>query len=396
MNRILAIALFSLALGSNLTARADDNSQYKRLTIKSQVLGEERVALVRTPPGYDTNDRHYPVLYITDGDTHIAHTCATAEYLSSRAGRMPEMIVVGVINTNRTRDLTPTRATTDPKKNAPVGGGGGDKFLKFIETELVPAVEKNYRTVPFRIHAGHSYGGLLVVHSLVTKPDLFNAYIASSPSLWWDDQVEVAKLDEFLKGRKELNRTLILTLGGENEDMRSPYDKVKALLGRQQLTDFVWDSSLMEDEDHGSVTLRSYNFGLQRIFRGWQPKEETVAKGATAIEEHFKKLSDKYKFTVLPPERLTNNVAYQMLGEGKNDEAIAAFKRNAERYPNSANVYDSLAEAYEKTGKLDLARSNYERAVEVATKNKDANLSVFRTNFERVSKVLKGPGKTAG
>jgi predicted alpha/beta superfamily hydrolase len=311
-------------------------------------------------------------------------------------GWIPEMIVVGVTNTDRTRDLTPTKVTVANEPGGDVGGGGGDNFLKFMETELIPTVEKNYRTVPFRIHAGHSFGGLLAVHALVTKPDLFNAYIAASPSLWWDDQVEVAKLDEFLKGHKELNRTLILTLANEKGAMRAAYDKAKALLARQQLKDFVWDSSLMEDEHHGSVVLRSYYFGLRKVFEGWQPKEETLAKGATAIEDHFKKLSDKYKYTILPPERMMNQVAFQMFGAGKKEEAIAAFKGNVERYPHSANVYDSLAEAYEKTGKLDLARANYERAVELGTRNKDRNLQLYRANFDRVSKALQRPAKTAG
>jgi len=389
MKRLLTLTLLSLVVAPRLSALAEEPGH--RLTIQSAVLGEKRVALVRTPPGYDTNDQHYPVLYMTDGDTYITYTAATIQLLASRSGRVPEMIVVGIINTDRTRDLTPTKS----KASDEAGGGGGDNFLKFIETELIPTVEKNYRTVPFRILAGHSFGGLLALHCCVTKTDLFNAYIASSPSLQWDNQVEVAKLDEFLKGRQELNRTLILTLANETGDMRSGYDKAKAMLGRQQLKDFVWHSSLMEDEDHGSAPLRSFNFGLQRIFEGWQPKQETVAKGATAVEEHFKKLSDKYKFPVLPSEGQMNTIAYELLGEGKNDEAIAAFKRNAERYPNSANVYDSLAEAYEKSGKLDLARSNYARAAEVGTKNKDPSLQVYQTNFERVSKALKAPSKTS-
>jgi predicted alpha/beta superfamily hydrolase len=332
---------------------------------------------------------------MTDGDTHIGHTAATIEFLA-RVGRMPEMIVVGVTNTDRLRDLTPTRTKTSNIKDAPVGGGGGDKFLKFIETELIPTVEKNYRTQPFRIHAGHSLGGLMAVHSLITQPELFNAYIACSPSLWWDNEFEIKKLDEFLKGRKELDRTLVLSLADEIGGMRSGFDKAKELLGRQQLKDFVWDSTLMEDENHGSVVLRAYYFGLKKVFEGWQPKPDIVAKGAAAVDAHFNKLSAKYRYTILPPELLMNLTAYQMLGEGKKEEAIAAFKENAERYPNSANVYDSLAEAYEKSGKLDLARSSYERAVEVGTKNKDPNLPVYKTNFERVSKALKGPAKTAG
>jgi predicted Zn-dependent protease len=106
------------------------------------------------------------------------------------------------------------------------------------------------------------------------------------------------------------------------------------------------------------------------------------------------KLSAKYKYTVLPSESIMNRLGYQLLGGGKNDEAIAVFKSNVQRYPNSATVYDSLAKAYEKTGKLDLAKPNYERIVQRGNKNKDPDLQQYRINFERVSKTLLKAGKT--
>jgi predicted alpha/beta superfamily hydrolase len=393
MNRLFALALFSLVVAPCVPASAEEKQGGDRLTIMSQVLGEDRVALVRTPAGYATNDQRYPVLYMTDGDAQLGHTAATIEFLA-RNGRMPEAIVVAITNTDRTRDLTPTKATNADGKGPPMGGGG-DKFLDFIEKELIPQVEKTYRTAPYRVFAGHSFGGLLAMHAFATKNDLFNAYIAVSPSLWWDNQFEIRKTEEFLKGRKELDRTLFVTLGNEQGGMRAGFEKAKELLARQQLKDFAWDSMLMEDEDHGTVVLRSHYFALKKIFNGWQPSPKTVAAGAKAIEDHYAKLSAKYKYTVLPPELMMNQLAYQLLlGGGKNDEAIAAFQSNVKRYPNSANVYDSLAEAYEKTGKLDLAKPNYERAVQLGTKNNDPNLPLYRKNFERVSKPLTDGDKT--
>src|SRR4030095_4793909 len=114
----------------------------KRLTIKSAVLGEDRVVLVRTPAGYETNKLNYPVLYMTDGDAHMGHTASTIEFLVGN-GRMADLIVVGVTNTDRTRDLTPAKSTT---KNAAgevqfPTAGGADNFLKFFETELIPQIE---------------------------------------------------------------------------------------------------------------------------------------------------------------------------------------------------------------------------------------------------------------
>src|SRR3712207_3662198 len=119
---------------------------------------------------------------------------------------MPEMIVVGISNTDRTRDLTPTRVARlpdNPNAGFPTSGGA-DKFLKFIETELIPMVESKYRTQPYRALAGHSLGGLFAVHTLVTKPELFNSYIAVSPSLQWDNYEEIDRVKEFFKTRKEL------------------------------------------------------------------------------------------------------------------------------------------------------------------------------------------------
>src|SRR5438552_3561842 len=107
MNRLLALAVFSLAVAPGLTASAQEKQPPNRLTIKSEVLGEERIAVIRTPAGYDVNDQRYPVLYMTDGVDHLGHTGSTIEFLAKN-GRMPEMIVVAITNTDRTRDLTPT------------------------------------------------------------------------------------------------------------------------------------------------------------------------------------------------------------------------------------------------------------------------------------------------
>ena len=90
---------------------------------------------------------------------------------------------------------------------------------------------------------------------------------------------------------------------------------------------------------------------------------------------------------------MVNQLGYQLLGKGWMGEAINVFKTNVELYPQSANVYDSLAEAYEKNGKLELARPNYEKAVQLGERNNDPNLPVYKTNFERAVEALKKNGK---
>ena len=370
-----------------------------RITLKSGVLGEERAILVRTPPGYERDGQRYPVLYMTDGDAHLLHTSGTVSFLAQN-NRMPEMIIVGIPNTDRTRDLTPThvaQAPGNPNVRFPTSGGA-DKFLKFIETELIPHIEKQYRTQPFRVLAGHSLGGLFAIHTMLTRPELFSAYIAVSPSLQWDNFVLIDRAKEFFKNRGDYNRTLFVTLGNEPGDIGDAFNLFREVLQKQQTRGFVWEAVQMPDEDHGSIVLRSHYAGLRKAFDGWQyprdPQTGAIIGDFKAVEEHYRKLSERLGLQLSPPEPLINQVGYQLMRAGKMDEAIAAFKWNVEHYPRSANVYDSLAEAYERSGKLELARPNYEKAVAVAKENADPNLNLFQANLDRVAGQL-NKGTTA-
>lgn len=365
-----------------------------RLTLKSSVLGEDRVILVRTPVGYESNNQSYPVLYLTDGDAHIGHTASTIEFLA-RNGRMSETIVVGITNTDRTRDLTPTKPEAKGATGAPQfpTAGGADNFLKFIETELIPDIEKRYRVRPYRTLAGHSLGGLFAVHAMLTRPEVFQSYVAVSPSLQWDNQVTVKRAEDFFKARKELNATLFVSLGDEPGGIEDGFHQFKQVLAKNQAKGFEWDAQQWSDEDHGSVVLRSHYVGLRKIYDGWQmPRDRdmgTIAGGIKGADEHYRKLSEKFRYEIPVPEAMVNQLGYQSLQAGKADEAIAIFKRNVERYPDSANVYDSLAEAYETTGKLELATPLYEKASTLGQKNNDANAALFTANFTRASEKLK-------
>lgn len=393
-----AVALFALAL---LTPAAlgqaaappvfDTGTSFK---LKSAVLGEERTILVRTPAAYDRGEQRYPVLYMTDGDAHLQHTAASVAFLA-RNGRMPEMIVVGIPNTDRARDLTPTRVermSGNPNARFPTSGGA-DNFLKFIETELVPHIDSKYRTVPFRALAGHSLGGMFAIHAMVSRPELFNAVISVSPALQWDNFVTIDRAKEFFKNRKDYNRTLFVTLGNEQGDIEDGYKLLREILEKQQVKGFAWEAVHMNDEDHGSVVLRSHYAGLRKIYDGWQfPRDPMTGgmnvTGLKGLEDHYSKLSERLSYKVIAPEPLMNQLGYQLMGAGKMDEAIEAFKLNVERYPKSANVYDSLAEAHEKSGKLDLARAGYEKAVAIGKETADPNLNIYQTNFDRVTGLL--------
>lgn len=366
----------------------------KTFTIKSTVLGEDRIVLVRTPVGYETSKVSYPVLYMTDGDGHMGHTASTVEFLTQN-GRISNLIVVGVTNTDRTRDLTPAKST-----DKDLGGnlrfptsGGADNFLKFFETELIPEVEKQFRVQPYRIFAGHSLGGLFAIHAMITKPGLFNSYVAVSPSLQWENSEALKRAETFLKNQKELKVTLFVSIGDEPGAIGEDFDKFKDLLSKSNIKGFEWQAERMSDEDHGSVVLRSHYYGLRKVYDGWlmprDPKSGAVAGGLNGADAHYKKLSEKFGYSIPTPENLINQIGYQFIFDGKPDEAIAVFKANVERYPASANVYDSLAEAYERGGRLELAEPLYDKARVLGEQNKDPNAAIYKTNYERAHAKLK-------
>jgi hypothetical protein len=386
---VLAIALMATS------AAAQPLTGGERQTLRSSVLNEERSIFVHTPRRYSESQARYPVLYLTDGGSQLAHTAATIDFLASN-GRMPEMIIVGIGNTDRTRDLTPTKATL----KAPDGrtltfptAGGADRFLSFISSELIPYVDGRYRTVPFRVFAGHSFGGLFALHVFATKPETFDAYVAVSPTLNWDHQLPLKRIRELLQQRRELKKTLVVTIADESS-LTAPFrDLQRTLSGlRRKPAAFEYATRRFDDEDHRSVVLPSHYFALQKVFDGWRlPRDVTTGhfRGTYAdVVDYYAKLSDRFGFRVLPPEDTINDLGYAALEQKKIQEAVQYFELNVRNYPDSGNVYDSLGDAFERTGKLEAARDQYREAVRRGEANNDSLLDAFRENLARVLKKL--------
>jgi predicted alpha/beta superfamily hydrolase len=393
VKNLMRITLAALAvLACVLPAAAQLPPDVTPLQLDSKIMGEKRTALVRLPPSYRTGARAYPVVYMTDGETQLIHTAATADFLV-RQGRMPEVIVVGVTNTDRTRDLTPTRVDTttlDGQQLRFPSSGGADKFLDFFEKELIPEIESRYRVQPFRVFAGHSFGGLFALHALFTRPQLFNGWIAVSPTLTWDDRYLAKKADLFLAGKgRDYRSTLVVTVGDEGDVLRREFDDLKATIARRAPKTFVSQFIYYPDDDHGSVVLPSHFAGLKKVFEPWRfvvGRNGDPRKDFGKAKEHYANLSKRVGYGVPVPEGTTNQIGYRLLQAGHNAEAIEVFKANVEAFPKSANVYDSLGEAYEKAGKLAEARASYERAAAIGAETKDPNAATFKLNAERLAK----------
>jgi len=382
MKRLFILILLSIP---NIAAALDNNiSIGTTIEIESKTLNEKRIIQVHLPDAYRNGETRFPVLYLTDGPGHFSHTVGTMNFLANN-GRMPQMIIVGVANTNRTRDLTPKILVSKDERFQ--NGGGADNFLKFFEQELIPYIEKNYRTQPYRVFSGHSFGGLFAINAFLTKPELFNAYISVSPSLWWDDERLISDAKVFFNKKESLDTTLFVTMAAEGERMLNPYNKFVNVAKESKTKGLVFASKEFDDEDHGSTVLRSQYFALKQVWDGWNMPRETFGEGLSAVQAHYKKIATKFGFEIQVPEGLINNLGYRALGDKKLDQAIEAFSYNVKMYPSSANVYDSLADAQEASGALNKAYKNYTKALELAQSN-DPSKAMFKKNKERVAKLL--------
>lgn len=372
------IILLSCLVSASAQTTKVSGPVHHELKLHSRVLNEDRTVLVRVPESYSGSNQKYPVLFMLDGHEPIPSMMAgILDYqVWSNAG--PEMILVSIPNTNRTRDMTPT-------KTERASSGGGEAFLDFIEKEVIPMVEKNYRTQPYKIFAGHSLAGLAVVNSLVSRPDLFDAYIAASPVLHWDDKYVIRRAEEVLKENRDWNKTVFIALGDEPAYTEG-FNAFRDLIGSGKPKGLEIEMTEWLKEDHDTIVLPTYYYGLRKIYEGWRAGN---GLGLEELKRHYEKLSTRFKYRVNIPEDALNRAGYRLMGENKMAEAIDAFKLNVENHPHSANVYDSLGEAYEKAGKLELAKQNYEKAFLIAKENGDERRApLFKANLDRVLESL--------
>jgi len=366
----------------------------QRLVIHSNVLNEDRVIWVRMPAAAQGKKDSYAVLYMTDAGMNINEVGSTIDFLAD-SNFMPPLIVVAIANTDRVRDLTPSHAGvkhSDGSVEPFPTSGGADKFLDFIQTELVPEIEKRYATYSYRIFAGHSLGGLFAIHALINRPGLLNACIATSPSLWWDDFRTLRQAQEFFAKKSEFKGVLYFALGNEPGEMTEGFEQLQKTLSVNRPKGFVAKSEHYNKETHGSTELLGHYDGLRTIFTDWRvptdPKTGIPVGGLVGVEQHYRGLSDRFGFKI-SPERAINSLGYGLLDAKKIDEALTAFRRNVELYPQSANAYDSLADGLEAAGKADLALKSVEKAVEVGNQSGDPLLPDFRKHLERLATASK-------
>jgi len=238
---------------TNSSQKKDPIPTHDTFTIASKQVGETRTINVWTPPEYKTSADSLPVMYMADGGIidedfpHIANTLA--ELIKSKD--IPPMILVGIANTQRRRDLTGPTEVKEDKEIAPVVGGS-EKFRAFIKEELFPEINKRYRTTNEKSIIGESLSGLFVVETFFLTPDMFDNYIAFDPSLWWNNHslVKTAK-ENLIKFPKTEKR--IWFAGSSAEDISLFTKELSEILKTKNITTLKWNYSPEPKEEHNTI-----------------------------------------------------------------------------------------------------------------------------------------------
>lgn len=233
-------------------------------SLASAVLKQSMTVNVWLPPGYAAGSKRYPVLYLLDGaqDEDFQHMAGLAQVLALN-GQFGEMIVVGIADRDRQHDLT--FPSSDPRdlKDAPTSGGSAD-YRRYLETELLPAIEAGFRTTGRRVLIGESLAGLFVVETFLKQPALFDGYVAISPSLWWDNGSLVKAAPGLLAAQPPGPRTLFLSVGNEGPAMR--VDDLAAVIKASPPKDLTFYFDPLRDETHATIYHPAALDALRKLF----------------------------------------------------------------------------------------------------------------------------------
>ncbi len=338
-----------------------------RIAFPSQHLGETRDVFIRLPRGYadeeGPNAARYPVLYVLDGGDYFEPFGGVVQYLTMY-GLVPEMIVVAVAHGDRMKEFT-FSPSNEENGDWPTSGGA-ESFHRFLEEELIPAIDDSYRTHPFRILVGHSLAGLFAVESLARSPDLFQATIALDPSLYWNQFEWLKNAATLFDGVTTWRHFLFISGEQKDEEETRRLAEFQSLVEARAPEGFEYNYACYPEENHASVGLPGFYQDLKQLFRGWQTEGEWWSLGPDKVKAHFQGLSDRYGFPVpIPEDYLVGHALHGLHRHEAPDEAILLLELCLSLYPESADAYEGLGEAYEWKGDRDQAEKYYLKALEI-------------------------------
>lgn len=327
----------------------------------SNILNEWRILEIYMPGGYERDEQKYPLLVILDGGDLFAYMVSFIEMMAPND--FPKMAVIAIRNTDRYRDLDVRKGLNDNIK----------RFYRFLEEEFLPYAEKKYRTLPYRILAGHSLAGAFTLFTLFKNTGLFNNYIATSPSIGEPEVREMLSgviQSVPVEGLKK--RYLYITAGGEEPmELHQALQDIDKQFKARQFHQFKWDTSIFEKEGH--VPIKGFYQGLRNVFANWAPPLKVLLNGSVEeLKTHYNGLSKKYGFEVAPASTIIVTVGRQHMRKKRVKEAIKIFEYYITVYPKAVFGRFLLVQAYLDDGQIDKAKKTLKKVLTLSPGNKRA------------------------
>jgi len=342
-------------------ANGDDITIGKYRTLHSDILDEDRLLYIHVPRGYENTQLDYPVLYLLYVDiyNYFADAAMITEKLGG-TGEIPPMIIVGVANTNRYRDLLPVKTRNLPES------GGADNYLKFLEEELIPHIDDNYRTKDFRVLAGPQAAAVFSLYALIAKPGLFNAFITENPFMNPENaEFLYPHAESFFSNQDSLRNFLYIKCETSERPPDLEYlQKLEMMLASEKPAGFRYEIEFREPSGYFIAPL-PFEKALRALFTGHRLPEHFQSSSLKDIINYYKDRSKEYGFQVDPPELMLTFEGNKLLQAGASREAIAVYEYQLGLYPKSLNAMYQLGETYRGMGDFDKAEAYYEAFLEI-------------------------------
>jgi len=268
---------YSAVISEALKETSAEETVYPRVEIKdnevrslkSKYVDQEYKINIFFPKDYKKETDRYPVVYVLDAEYNFGCVAYIARRLIKNKD-IPKVLLAGIaydttyedFYDKRSRDLTPLSKIHGYKT------GGAKSFTLFIQNELIPFIDKNYRTIPGdRTIVGHSFGGLYCSYVLFQHPDLFNRYIIVSPSLWYSDRVVFEYEEKFSIEHQDLAASIYLAAGGdESLQVRDNTQMFGNKLRERGYPNLHLKASIVEGENHRSLFPYAFTRGIRFVF----------------------------------------------------------------------------------------------------------------------------------
>ncbi|WP_394751342.1 alpha/beta hydrolase [Spongiimicrobium salis] len=411
MKRIifLSIIIFTIVFDNIRAQEIKPDFLGEKHIVNSDILKEKREISIYLPENYQDTETDYPVLYILDGQRYFLNGILYQKTLKWKE-KTPDFIVIGINTNNRKR----RKLFFDDSK----------MFIDFLDKELIPYVDRNYRTSSKRLFFGWEMAGGLAIELLAQPQSMFSAYFIASPT-----HIDTARLDllkKRLTQRDNASEFIYFSISPVESWSIPSLENLSKTLKEYAPEGLSWHYKILDEENHHSTPTKTIHEGLNKYFqdypyiRFYSLKEFDDFGGITALKEHYQKRGEKYNLST----EIHKDTKHFMLVQSMNEDNYESFvffmqefgdyykskrrdfwfnryaqfylkyqKPNAaieiltvglDKFQNSSLILGSFGDAYVKKGDKVKAKEYYKKAIDFASKNGDKNIEVYESKLKQI------------